>query len=404
MKSPLQGIKVLDLTEEIAGPYCAMQLGDGGAEVIKVEPINGDWSRFIGARIKSESALFLALNRNKKSIAVDINKTEGKKILQQLAKDTDILVESFAPGEADKMGIGYRKLKSVNPRLIYCSLTPFGTSGPYENKTASELEIQGIAGYQWYLGEPGEARVRVGADVAQVTSGIWAFIGIVTALLQRVKSGIGQKVETSMMHGLIAIGAYFCSAHYNPDYWGGPFIEGPYNHAERGYATKDVPIGFGMPLLPDKVQKSWEVFLNKVGLSELLKDPYFREKGMRLVGMGRDAQEMKPFFENTFLEMTSEEIREIVEGEGVEGYCAIYKTYEHIFNEGQVVADQMVEEIEHPVAGTIKTTGFPWKLSKSPAQIRLAPPTLGQHTDEILINLGYSKKDIAALRQEMVVV
>lgn len=401
MKSPLKDIKVLDLTEEIAGPYCTMQLGDCGADVIKVEPITGDRSRSIGARIKGESALFLALNRNKSSIAVDITSEQGQQIVKLLAQKADILIEDFIPGKAEKLGLGYGRLKSVNPKLVYCSLTPFGSTGPYKDRAASELEMQGIAGYQWFLGEPGEAPVRVGADVAQVTAGIWAFIGIATALLQRVKSGVGQKIEASMMHGLIATGAYFFSAHYNPDQWGGWFVTGPYDHAERGYITKDRPIGFGMPLLADRIEKAWEVFLNKIGLGELLNDPYFREKGMRQVGIGRDAQEMKPLFESALMEMTSEEIKDIVEGVG--GYCVIFKNYEQIFSEDQVAADRMVEETDHPVAGKIRTMGFPWKMSKTPAKMRSAPPVLGQHTDEILTDLGYSKKDIMALRDGKIV-
>jgi crotonobetainyl-CoA:carnitine CoA-transferase CaiB-like acyl-CoA transferase len=378
-----------------------MQLGDGGADVIKVEPIGGDWARSLGVKIKGESALFLALNRNKKSIAVDVTKEKGKEIVHRLAKESDVLLEELGPRKAEELGLGYDEMRRVNPKLIYCSMSAFGSSGPYKDRPASELEIQGMSAYQWFLGEPGGAPVRVGADVVQVTTGIWAFIGILTGLHYRRKAGIGQKLEISMLHGLIMAGSYFFMAHYNPDYWGGWFITGPYGPAERGYQTGDRPILFGMPLVPDKMGKAWEVFLPQIGLAELLNDPYFRENGMRLVGIGRDAQEMKPLFETHLMSKTSEELKEIVEGVG--GYCGIFKTYDQIFKEGQVDADQMVLEIDHPVAGKIRTTGFPWKLLKTPAKIRLAPPALGQHTDEILTGLGYPKEEITALRQAKVV-
>jgi crotonobetainyl-CoA:carnitine CoA-transferase CaiB-like acyl-CoA transferase len=159
---PLKEIKVLDLSEEIAGPFCSMQLSDGGAEVIKVEPIDGDWSRHLGEKINGESALFLSLNRGKKSIALNLQDAKGQEIVRKLAKNADVVIESFGPGKAEKLGVGYSQLSSGNPRLVYCAISPFGPVGPYADMPASELEIQGMAGYQWFLGEMGEAPVRLG--------------------------------------------------------------------------------------------------------------------------------------------------------------------------------------------------------------------------------------------------
>jgi crotonobetainyl-CoA:carnitine CoA-transferase CaiB-like acyl-CoA transferase len=378
-----------------------MQLGDFGADVIKIEPLTGDWARSLGVRIKGESALFLALNRNKKSIAVDITKSKGKRIVHQLLEKADVFIESFRPGQAEKFGLGYGKLSRTNPGLVYCSISAFGHSGPYKNRPASELEIQGIAGYQWYMGEPGEDRVRVGSDVASMAAGQSAFVGTLGALYYREKTGTGQKVETSMMDALVFCGAAMYAAHYNPDVWGGFMCTGPYDHPETGYKTKDKPIVFGNLSLRDRGDKAWIEFCQKVGLGGLLEDPFFFEWGKKMVGIGRDAQEWKPLMESAFEDKTAEEIKEIVETAG--GQAGIFKNYEEIFSEPQVQAIEMVREIEHPVAGTIKMTGIPYKLEGTPGEIRTAPLTLGQHTGVILTGLGYSGKEIDSLKRARIV-
>lgn len=401
MVLPIQGIKVVELCQEIAGPYCSMGLADGGADVIKVEPLNGDWARSLGVTIKGESALFLALNRNKRSIVVDVSQEEGRQIVYKLAKQADVFLESYRPSEAEKLGLGYEDLLQFVPNIIYCSISPLGSSGSYRDRAASELEIQGMAGYLWFVGEPGDAPVRLGADVAAVTAGIFSFMGILAALYYRKKTGVGQKVETSMLGALMAAGMYWLTAHYNPDYWGGWFLTGPFDHAEQGYQTKDKRILFGLPFGGDRARKGWVDFCTKLGLDDFLKDPWFLEHGWRVVGAGRDAQEMKPVFEKAFKDKSAEEMVEILNSIG--GRAGIMKTYEEIFAEPQVQAVEMVQEIKHPVAGNIKTTGMPWKLSKTPARIRRAPPTLGQHTDEILLELKYSKQEIRDLREAKIV-
>jgi crotonobetainyl-CoA:carnitine CoA-transferase CaiB-like acyl-CoA transferase len=401
MVLPLEGTRVIDLSEEISGPYCSMQLADFGAEVIKIEPLSGDWARSLGVKIKGESALFLALNRNKKSIAVDVSTARGKRIVLQLLEKADIFIESFMPGQAEKSGFGYKKLSRTNHGLVYCSISAFGSSGPYKSRPASELEIQGMAGYQWYMGEPGEDPVRVGSDVASMAAGQSAFMGILAALFYRIRTGSGQKVETSMMDALVFCGTAMYAAHYNPDLWGGFMCTGPYDHPETGYQTKDKPIVFGNLSLRDRGDKAWIEFCQKVGLEGLLKDPFFFEFGKKMVGIGRDAQEWKPLMETAFENRTAEELKEIVETSG--GQAGIFKNYEEIFNEPQVHAVEMVREIEHPVAGTIKVTGIPFKMEGTPGEIRTPPPTLGQHTDTVLTGLGYSRKEINSLKRAHIV-
>jgi crotonobetainyl-CoA:carnitine CoA-transferase CaiB-like acyl-CoA transferase len=399
MVLPLQGIKVVDLSEEIAGPYCSMQLGDFGADVIKVEPPGGDWARCLGVKIQGESALFLALNRNKKSLAVDINCAAGKQIIHQLVRDVDVFLESFRPGQADKLGVGYKKMSRINPNLVYGSISAFGSRGPYKDRAASELEIQAMASYNWYLGEPNEAPVRVGMDAAAVSSGQCVLVGILSALYYRKKSGIGQKVETSMLEALIKYGSANHAVLYNPESSGG-VAAAPFNRPETGYQTKDRPIIFGLAL-SQRGEQAWFDFCKGVGLDELLEDPFFRQHGMRMVGTGRDAQEWKPVIERAFEDKSAEELRDIIERAG--GQAGIFKTYEDIFTEPQVRAVDMVQEVEHPVAGKIRLTGIPYKLADTPGEIRTPPPTLGQHTDEILTGLGYSREKIAVLRQANVI-
>ena len=399
--TPLKGIKVLDLSEEISGPFCSMQLSDGGAEVIKVESIDGDWTRKLGEKIKGESALFLALNRGKKSIALNLQDAKGQEIVRKLAKKADVLIEDFGPGRADEIGIGYAQLSEVNPKLVYCAISPFGTVGPYANLPASELEIQGMAGYQWFLGETGEAPVRLGVDIVGTTSGIWSFIGILSALFSRKETGKGQKIDSSQFLNMIMMYSYIITAHYNPDLPGGWHFTGPFDHQENGYKTLDRALMFGMPLDAEKAQKGWEEFCKKVGLDALLEDPYFKEKGMKMIGIGRDAQEFKPVIEPALENKTAAEIKAIVEGVG--GYSAVFKTVEDILGEPQVAAVNMVQELDHPVAGKIKTIGIPWKLKDTPLKMQGPPPTLGQHTEEILKAIGCDAKEIGALKGSKIV-
>jgi len=248
----------------------------------------------------------------------------------------------------------------------------------------------------------GEAPVRLGVDMATTTTGIWSFIGILSALFSRKKTGAGQKIDSSMFLNMIMMYGYVITAHYNLDFPGGWHFTGPFDHAETGYRTKDRALMFGMPIAADKIQTAWESFCKQVGLDALLEDPYFKEKGMRMVGIGRDAQEFKPVIESALENMTSAEIKKIVEG--LSGYCAVFKNLEDVFNEPQVEAVNMLEELEHPAVGKIKVTGIPWKMLDTPLKIQGPPPTLGQHTGEILLALGYTAEDISTMKASKVVV
>lgn len=408
MTEVLAGLKIVDLSEDVAGPYCSMHLGDLGADVIKIESIEGDTTRQLGPFIKGESSLFMSLNRNKKSIAIDLNKHEGKEIVYQLARGADVFLESFDAGYAEKLGLGYEDIIRFKPQIIYCSISSFGENGPYKNRPASELELQGMAGFTQYLGEPGEEPVRVGVDIAAIGGALHALQGILAALFHRGRTGVGQKVGISVMRSMIQMGNYWIQAFCNPDAYGGWFLTGPYDHAEHGYATQDRPIVFSVLGRAsggiEKALEIWVEFLKRVGLGELLEDPWFKYKGLKAVGLGRDAQEMKPLFETYFAERKSEDMIKMIDELGGMG-SALYD-YETLFGgemHPQVQAVDMIKEIDHPVAGKTRVLSLPMTLSDTPAHIKSAAPTLGQHTTELLTGLGYSDKDISRLKKNRVV-
>lgn len=405
LKKPLEGIKVLDLSEEIAGPFCAMELSDAGADVIKVEPFQGDWSRSLGIKVKGESVLFMSVNRGKRSLAVDYTSESGKGLVRRLIEKADILVESFRPGDADKMGLGYEDARRLNPKIIFASITPFGTKGPHAARAATELELQGLAGYPAYLGEPGGEPVRSGADFAAMDGAQFAFIGILAALYHRYKTGVGQKVEVSMLGALLNMGQYWMAAQYNPDNWDGFFASGATDHTETGYRVKDGSLMLGDlgEARPDQEKMAFAGFVKKIGLGHLLDDPWWAEHGHTTVrrAVGRESQKWHHVYEKALASRTVDEVVEIVTSVG--GRVAIIKNYKEVFNEPQVQAVEMVAELNHPVAGNMKTTGLPFKLAKTPCRIKGPAPTLGQHTDEILASLGYSDKEIARLKKQRVV-
>ena len=403
LEKPLEGIRVLELSEELAGPFCGMQLSDAGADVIKIEPLGGDWARSLGIKIKGESALFISVNRGKRSLAVDYTADKGREVVKKLVKEADIVIQSFRPGVARKMGIGYEQVRRLNPKIIFCSITPFGCKGPYAARPASELELQGLAGYLSFVGEPGQEPVRLGADVAAMNSAQFAFVAILTALYHRNKTGVGQKVEVSMLGTLLTLGQHWMAAQYNPDVWDGFFISGPLDQAETGYRTKNGNIIFGdFDARRGQGKKAFAEFANRIGLGELLSDPWWAEHGHNTLGIGRDAQEFRSVYEAVLADKTVEEMVEIVDSVG--GHIGIIKHYDELLNEPQVHAVEMIAEMNHPVAGKIRTVAVPFKLNKTPCQIKGPAPTLGQHTVEVMLALGYSKREISAMKREELLV
>ncbi|HSR12993.1 MAG TPA: CoA transferase [Thermodesulfobacteriota bacterium] len=393
MKKSLSGIRVLDLTRALAGPYCTMMLGDMGAEVIKVEsPDGGDDSRswappFVG----KESAYFLSCNRNKKSITLNLRSDAAKKVLTDLIKVSDVVVENFRPGVMKKMGFPYETLKAINPRVIFCSISGFGTKGPDSQKPGFDLIAQGMSGFMSFTGEVGGSPLKVGVAIADINSGMFAAYGVLTALYHRERTGEGQMVETSLFETMVAqltfqAGRFFATGvPPKPEGNRHPLIA-PY----ESFACQDgyINIAAGNDNL-------YAQTCNAIGCPELIKDPRFVNNGLRV----KNREALIALLEEKTRKARVEDLRKKLDGVGVPN-GPIWSLDQTLTSE-QVRALEMVTEVEHPTCGKIKVTGVPVKLSGTPGAVELPPPTLGQHTDEVLTGvLAYSKGDIERLRRE----
>ncbi len=392
----LEGIRVLDLSRALAGPYCTMMLGDMGAEIIKVEmPKVGDEARHYGPPFQEgESSYFLSVNRNKRSITLNLKSEKGKEILRELAKNSDVLVENFRPGTMEDLGLGYQSLRNLQPRLVYCAITGFGSSGPEAQRPGYDLIAQGMGGIMSVTGPPEGPPYRVGIAQADIVAGMFAAYGIMVALFHRERTGEGQRLETSLFQGQLAqltfqAGRYFALG-VSPKPQGNqhPLIA-PY----ESFRTKDghINIAVGNNAL-------WSTFCKVLGMEDYEKDPRLETNPKRV--------ENRPFLvqviEERTTRYTSRELRDILDKAGIPN--GPVWTIGEALSAPQTLALGMVEELEHPKAGRIKVTGVPIQLEASPGSVRIPPPLLGQHTREILQELlGMGDEEIGQLRDQGVI-
>lgn len=392
---PLDGVRVIDLSRILSGPYCTMTLADMGAEVIKVESPSGDDTRKWGPPfVKSESAYFLSVNRNKKSIVINLKKDEGREILLNLVKEADVVVENFRPGTLDRLKIGYEELKKINPRIILASISGYGQSGPYANKPGYDVIAQGFGGLTSVTGEPDQPPVKAGFSIADIGTGMWAVIGIQNALLARGETGEGQWVDTSLIDTMISwqtylAGNYFASGK-NPEPQGGahPNIV-PYQLFESADGYFNVAVGN---------ENLWAKFCEVIGDPHLKDDPNYVTNADRVTNRER----LIPYLQDIFHTKTTEDWIAAFEESAIP--CGPVLKFDEIYRDPHVLAREQLVEVEHPAAGNVKMTGLPVKLSETPGGITSAPPLLGQHTKEILSSLaGFSEDEISALESKEVI-
>ncbi len=395
MQKPLTGLKVVDLSRFIAGPYCTMKLGDMGAEVIKVEtPDRGDDSRALGPPfLEGESAYYLSFNRNKKSITLNMRDEKGKEILRRLIADADVFVENFRIGVTEKMGLTYEDVKKIKEDIIYCSVTGYGHNSPYREKPSFDVMIQGEAGLMSITGFPDGPPQRVGVAIADILGGFHAVEGILLALLVRNNTGKGQFVDVSLMDSIISILTYqagnYLATGNAPQRVGNrhPMIT-PY----ESFETSD-----GYVIFAVGNQRLWETFVKALNREDLNEDPRFADMKSR----NQHPAELKEILEKITRLRTTEDWVQVMEDAGVP--CGRIRTIDQVLSDPHVDIREMVVEKEHPKAGMIKLTGVPTKLSLTPGEVSSPPPTLGQHTEEILSSIGYSTENIEEFKKNGVV-
>jgi crotonobetainyl-CoA:carnitine CoA-transferase CaiB-like acyl-CoA transferase len=394
MPLPLEGVRILDLTNVMAGPYCSMVLGDLGAEVIKLESLDGDSTRNFEPRVNDESYCFAVLNRNKKSISVDLKSPQGKDIVMKLAATCDVMMENFRPGVVKKLGIAYDDVKQVNPGIIFASMSGFGQTGPYGRKGGFDIIAQGMSGIMMMTGEPGGRPAKVGIAMNDIACGVTTLYGILGAFIGKLRHGQGQYIETSLLEAGLAwsiweFGAFFGGGEKPTATGTRHRRSAPYQafRSQDGYVTVGA-----------SGDKLWRAFVTQVvEQPQWLDDPRFVRNPLRV----KNADALQDLIEAITITQPTAHWVEKLDAVGVPG-GPVY-TYEQTLSDPQVQHRRMVYDIEHPTIGLMKTLGLPVKSSGELTQIRKPAPLHGQHTEEVLRTLGYSEGQVHGLLAEGVV-
>jgi len=395
MGKALDGIRILDLTRVLAGPFCTMVLSDLGAEVIKVElPGTGDDSRSAGPFIKGESTYFMSLNRGKKSLTLNLRHQEGKAILKELVRRVDVLIENFRPGTMKKLELDYSLLSAENPRLIYAAVSGYGQSGPYRGKPAYDFIVQGMGGVMGLTAHPGGPPTRVPVAIGDITAGLYAAIGILSGLRERDRSGKGQMIDVAMLDCQVSL------------------LENP---LARYFATGEVPVPIGnihptlnpMGAFPTQDRfiiigigndTLWKKFCEVVDKKQWIEDERFITNAKRT----ENSAQLVELLEELFRTRKTADWLAVLENAGIP--CGPINTVDEVANDPHLGFREMIVSAQHPIAGEVKMAGVPVKMSRTAGTVDSPPPILGEHTDEILQNLlGYPVDTIKALRHEGII-
>jgi len=396
-QGPLAGLKVIDLSHVMAGPTCSMLLADMGADVIKVEKLPGgdDSRRMVPPKISDESAAFLIMNRNKRGIALDLKIEAGRKVLSRLLQDADVLIENYRRGTMERMGFGYDALHTLNPKLIYCSISGFGRTGPYADRGGFDLVTQGMSGLMSITGEgPGSPPVKLGAPVTDITAGILACVGVLAALHSRSSTGLGQMVDTSLFEAGIVQTYWQSAICFATGHAPGPMgTAHPLNAPYQAFPSADGWITVGAAN-----QGNWERLIEVLGATDLdpklSDDPRFATNADRMRNLPALQAALTPLFKGR----RSAEWLQRLEEAGVPAGPVLDVGQMHA--DPQTLAREMIVETSHPTAGQVESIGLPIKFSETPGSVRRAAPVLGQHTREVLREHGFSDAEANQMAAE----
>lgn len=397
---PLEGIRVLDITRALAGPYCTMMLGDLGAEVIKVEaPGSGDESRswgppFVGEAYgpyPGESAYFISSNRNKQSITVNLKSTEGQNIIQELVCISDVMVENFRTGVLEKMGLGYDDMNRLNPRLIYCSISGYGRSGPAADRPGYDAILQAEGGLMSITGPEDGPPSRVGIPIVDITTGMFSATAILAALRARDLTGKGQFIDMSLFDThvalLVNVGSNYLVGGSAPRRYGNAH---PNLTPYEAFQAKDRWFVLGVAN-----DKQWEILCQVIDRPELISDARFMSNGDRLA----NREVLSKILNEVLITRNADDWLTLLGKAGLP--CGPINSIPDVFNDPQTKARDLVLTVDHPTAGPVQLTGFPYKFSQTPAEVHRPPPLLGEHSERILVELlGYSPEKVALLKSQ----
>lgn len=384
---PLSGLKVLDFCSFINGAYSATLLGDFGAEVLKIEPLTGDLARAWGPFLKGESRFYQAWNRNKRGLAIDLTSAAGREIAHRLVRDADVVIENYRPGVTARLGIDYETLRSINPRLVYCSSTAFGTRGAQRNRPGYDPVFQSLSGIA-------RDNVRFSGNVAicpvavsDYQASMLVVTGVLAALFHRERTGEGQKIETSLLQGVMSVQAHYFIEALDCEEEGAIGIY-PY----RIFEAEDEQI-----FIAAATDKFWCMLCEGLGVPEMGTDTRFNTNAKRTLS----ANELNSILRPIFLTKKAAEWERLLVEKGVP--CGVVSSYLKFLNDPQVSELDMNPVIDHPTIGQIRTAGVPIHFEKTPGRIQRSAPVLGQHTEEVLAELGYDTQAIEALQADGVI-